>query len=113
LRNRSKSEKQGRFIEGLRSGTDTNAYFGMVVSYWEMCRRLSFRRVEQDLFIKAARLLFCWERLRDFVPAYREMQKSSTEWKNLETVANDFIQKWNAQSPGGLRSFFRRVPAEP
>ena len=99
------------FMKVCAPGTDTNAYFRMVVSYWEMVASFVTSGVlSEDVFYQSGReLLFCWERLRDFVPAYRETCKNLTEWKNLEAVANDFIQKWNAQSPGAYEAFSARV----
>ncbi len=99
------------FMKVCAPGTDENAYFRMVVTYWEMVASFVTSGVlSEDLFYQSGReLLFCWERLRDFAPVYRASAKSSIEWKNLETVANDFIQKWNAQSPGAYEAFSARV----
>ncbi len=99
------------FTRVCAPGTDTNAYFRMVISYWEMVASFVTSGVlNEDLFFQSGReLLFCWERLRDIVPAYRQTAGNPNEWRNLETVANAFIQKWNAQSPGAYEAFSARV----
>jgi hypothetical protein len=99
------------FMTVCAPGTDANAYFRMVVSYWEMVASFVTSGVlNDDLFYQSGReLLFCWVRLSQIVPAYREAAKNPNEWKNLETVANAFIQKWNAQSPGAYEAFSARV----
>jgi hypothetical protein len=99
------------FMTVCAPGTDANAYFRMVVSYWEMVASFVTSGVlNDDLFFQSGReLLYVWVRLSQIVPAYREAAKNPNEWKNLETVANAFIQKWNADSPGAYEAFSARV----
>jgi hypothetical protein len=82
-------------------GGQENAYFRMVVSYWEMVASLIASGVlNQDLFFQSGgEMLFVWERIRELVPAFREMTKNPEAWKNLETVGNAYIQWFQKKGP--------------
>jgi L-rhamnose mutarotase len=88
-------------------GSKENAYFRMVVSYWEMAASFVTSGVlNQDLFLQTnGELLFVWERVRQIAPAFREMMKNPEAWKNLETVANAFIENMKSKSPDAYAAF--------
>jgi hypothetical protein len=92
-------------------GSEQNASYRMVTSYWEMVSSfLTSGVLNETLFFQSGReLLFCWERVRDIAPAVREANGNPNEWKNLETAAGRFISWWNAQSPGAYEKFGKRV----
>lgn len=92
-------------------GSEPNAYFRMVISYWEMVAGFVTSGVlSQELFFQSGReLLFAWERFRDIVPALREAYKDPMAYKNLETVAEAFIEWLNRRSPGAYEAFSARV----
>jgi hypothetical protein len=71
-------------------GSEENAFYRMVVSYWEMAASLVTAGVlHEKLFTQNSReLLFVWERIRGMMPALRETFKNSNLASNLETVAN-------------------------
>lgn len=82
-------------------GSQENAYFRMVVSYWEMAASLVTSGVlNQELFFQSGgELLFVWERLRQMVPAFRAMSKNPEAWKNVETVGKAYIQWMQNKGP--------------
>jgi L-rhamnose mutarotase len=88
-------------------GSQENAYFRMVVSYWEMAASLVTAGVlNQDLFFQTnGELLFVWERVRDLVSASRAMFKNPNAWRNLETVGNAFIKLMEANGPEAYPAF--------
>ena len=88
-------------------GTEENAYFRMVVSYWEMVAALVTSGVlNEDLFLETnGELLFVWERVRELVPAFRAMMKNPNAWRNLETVGNAFIKRVEANGPEAYPTF--------
>ena len=90
---------------------DTNAYFRMVVSYWEMTASFITAGVlNEELFFQSGlELLFCWERIRDLVPEARAQFKNENLYKNLETVATRLIQHLEKNSPGAYAAFSARV----
>jgi hypothetical protein len=88
-------------------GTQENAYFRMVVSYWEMVAALVTSGVlNQDLFFQTnGELLFVWERVRELLPAYRATTKNPNSWRNLETVGNAFVKWMEANGPEAYSTF--------
>jgi len=92
-------------------GTDVNASYRMVTTYWEMVASFVTGGVlNAELFYQSGReLLFCYERMRDFLPHLRQAFSNPNEFKNLETVAQGYIAWWNAQSPGAYDAFSKRV----
>jgi hypothetical protein len=92
-------------------GSDHNAYYRMVTSYWEMVASFITSGVlNQELFFQSGReLLFVWERVRDLLPAVRQANKDARSMKNLEKVAEAYIQWLNEQAPGSYEAFSQRV----
>jgi hypothetical protein len=92
-------------------GSETNASYRMVVTYWEMVASfLTLGVLNAELFYQSGReLLFVWERVRDLVPAMRDAYKHSGELKNLEDAAAAYITWWNKRSPGAYDAFSKRV----
>jgi hypothetical protein len=92
-------------------GSEPNASYRMLTSYWEMVASFITSGVlNQELFFQSNReILFVWERVRDLAPAYRAAIASPIEWKNLEMVADAYIQWWNQRAPGAYDAFVKRV----
>ena len=92
-------------------GTDENASFRMVTTYWDMAASLVTNGVlNEGLFYDSGReLLFVWERSKDYVAAFRQANKDSTYLKNLETVGNSFATRYRIASPEGYEAFVKRV----
>jgi len=93
------------------SGSEQNASFRMVTTYWEMVASfLTSGVLNAELFYQSGReLLFTWERVRDVVPAIREVNKHPRELKNLEDAATTYIGWWNSHAPGAYDAFSKRV----
>ena len=92
-------------------GSEPNASFRMVTTYWEMVASfLTSGVMNAELFYQSGReMLFVWERVRDIVPAIREANKNTRELKNLEDAAGSYITWWNAHAPGAYDAFSKRV----
>ena len=92
-------------------GSDENAYYRMVISYWEMVASFITSEVlNQELFFQSGReLLFVWERICGLLPHVREMAKDPALFQNLEKVALSYIQWMNANSPDSYSAFSARV----
>ena len=88
-------------------GSETNAYWRMVTSYWEMAASFITGGVlNQELFFQSGgELLFVWERVRDLVPSIRQMFKNPHMMGNLETVAKAHIAYMNSRSPEAYPAF--------
>jgi hypothetical protein len=92
-------------------GSDENAYFRMVMSYWEMVASFVTSGVlNEKLFFQSGReLLFVWEKTRDLVPLVRESRHDSSAYKNLETVAVSCANWMNANAAGSYEAFSARA----
>lgn len=94
-------------------GSEANASYRMVTSYWEMVGSFITGGVlNAELFYQSGReLLFCYARIRHVLPELRVKLGNASELKNLETVAEGFIAWWHAQSPGAYDAFCKRIGA--
>jgi hypothetical protein len=94
-------------------GSEPNASYRMVTSYWEMVGSFITDGVlNSELFYKSGReLLFVYARLRHVLPAIREKFENPSELKNLEVAALGFIAWWNDQHPGAFEAFCTRIGA--
>ena len=92
-------------------GSEPNASYRMLTSYWEMVASFITSGVlNQELFFQSNReFLFVWERVRDLVPDFRKAFSSPIDLKNLELVSQAYIGWWGAQAPGGYEAFSKRV----
>jgi hypothetical protein len=92
-------------------GTDENAFFRMVTTYWDMVGSFVTSGVlnEALLYESGRELLVVWERSRDYVAAYRAATREQTFLRNLETVGNSFANRFRTVSPDGYESFVKRV----
>jgi hypothetical protein len=99
------------FLALCPPGSEPNASYRMVTTYWEMVASfLTSGVLNNELFYQSGReLLFVWERLRDIVPAVRDANKHSREVKNLEEAATAYIAWWNHTTPGAYDAFSKRV----
>ena len=104
-----------RTIEEFRTlcpaGSDANASYRMVTTYWEMVASfLTSGVLNPELFYQSGReLLFTWERVRDILPALRDSYKHPRELRNLEDAASAYIAWWSQTAPGAYEAFSQRV----
>jgi len=96
-------------------GSEANAHFRLVISYWDMVASFITSRVlNERLFFQSGReLLFVWEKVRDLVPQVRVANKDDFILKNLETVANSFIKWMEGQAPECYNAYKNRLRAVP
>jgi hypothetical protein len=92
-------------------GSEPNASYRMVTTYWEMVASfLTSNVLHAELFHQSGReLLFVWERVRDILPTVREKYGNPRELKNLEDAAAAYITWWNHTAPGAYEAFSKRV----
>lgn len=100
-----------QFQKVCAPGTDENASFRMVTTYWDMAASFVTHGVlDEALFYDSGReLLFVWERARDYVAAFRQANNDRTYLRNLETVGNSFANRFRTASPDGYEAFIKRV----
>ena len=92
-------------------GSDENASYRMVVTYWDMVGSfVSSGVLHRDLFFQSGReLLLVWERMRDILPAVRQQYKDPQLWPHLEAVGNEFAAHFKNRSPEAYDAFLTRV----
>ena len=93
------------------AGSDDNASYRMVTTYWEMVASFITSGVlHRELFFQSGReLLLVWERMRDLAPLVREANRDATFLANTEAVAHEFTEWWERRSPGAPAAFSTRV----
>ena len=89
-------------------GSEENASYRMVVTYWEMAASLVATGVlNAELFFASnLEMLFVWEKIRILLPEVRAAQKNPMLYRHLEQVATEFLDHMNAGSPGWYDGFF-------
>jgi len=92
-------------------GSEPNASYRMLTSYWEMVASFITHGVlHQELFFEGNReFLFVWERVRDVVPELRKAFSNPIDLKHLELISDAYIQWWSRQAPGAYEVFSKRV----
>jgi L-rhamnose mutarotase len=92
-------------------GSDANAYFRQVTSYWEMVASFVNNGVLNfDIFAQSGNeLLFVYERLKHILPAMREASGNPKSLGNLEAVAHMMIDRMHQAGPKAYESFAARV----
>ena len=92
-------------------GTDENASYRMVVTYWDMVASFITGGVlNKELFFQSGReLLVVWERMRDLLPEIRQRQKDPLLWSHLEGVGNEFAAYFKERSGEGYDAFVARI----
>lgn len=92
-------------------GSDENASFRMVTSYWDLAASFVTSGVlHKELFFQSGReLLLVWERVRALVPSMRDAYQDAHYLRHLEAVGNEFAAWWKKDSPGAYEAFVKRV----
>lgn len=92
-------------------GSPQDAYFRMVVTYWEMAASFITAGVlHQELFLQSGQeLLFVWEKIRDILPEWRTAYGNPKIMANVETVAKAAIEFMNRGNAQGYEAFSTRV----
>lgn len=96
-------------------GSQQNAYYRMVVSYWEMVASFITSGVLHDeLFFQSGQeLLLTWTRVKPFIADTRKAFGNPMAFKNLETIGEQFIAYWNRTAPGAYEAFHARIGVRP
>ena len=88
-------------------GSEQNAYFRMVVGYWEMAASFVAHGIlNEDLFFEnSGEFLFVWERTRHILADWREMMKNPDIGRNTEVVAKRYIEWMNRRAPEAYSAY--------
>ena len=85
-------------------GTETGAFTGMVIGYWEQaCALLNYGLLHEDLFFETSGEFFgVWELLKPVVPEFRERFADKHLLANLEKAAQSYEAWSERRSPGHI-----------
>ncbi|MBI2819017.1 MAG: hypothetical protein HYX73_03480 [Acidobacteria bacterium] len=85
------------FMELYPPGTDHNAYFRQVVTYWDLVAAIVNRgMIDEDLFFETTgEAMLIWLRVREVALEMRTARKNPLYLRNLETLAEK-QEKWLA-----------------
>lgn len=99
------------FMAQCPLGSENNTSFRMVTSYWDMVASFITSGVlHQELTLQnGGELLFVWTKVRNVVPAIRELLKNPRFLANLETVGIAAINRMNEADPLAYETFVERI----
>ncbi len=85
-------------------GTESGAFAGMVMSYWEQaCALLNYGLLHEDLFFETSGEFFgVWELLKPVIPQARERFANKYFLANLEKAAQRFETWTERRAPGHI-----------
>lgn len=94
----------GSFAEAMEkypSGSDQNAYFRMVGTYWDMAASFVVKGIlHEDLFFEnSGEMLIVWEKMKPFIEDLRKIRKNPLLYRNLERGAQKQIEWLNRNAP--------------
>jgi hypothetical protein len=89
-------------LEKFPPGSDHNAYFRMVLGYWDMAASFVTRGVvhEELFFENSLEMLAVWERSKGFIEDVRNIRNNPLFFLNLEKAAKKHIEWLTKQAPG-------------
>jgi len=92
-------------------GSEENASFRMVTSYWELVASFITSGVlNKELFFQSGReLLLVYERLRDVLPSMRAAYQDPHYLRHLEAVGTEFAAYFQGQSAEAYAAFVKRI----
>ena len=92
-------------------GSDEDAYFRMVTSYWDMAASfVTSGAVNKELFVQSAgELLFVWEKTKGTILDGRKAMANPNYLANLEAVAQAVIARMNSGNPQAYEKFSARI----
>jgi uncharacterized protein DUF4760 len=94
-------------------GSDENAFYRQVTTYWEMVALIVNRgMLDEDLYFEStAESLLVWLRVKNVVQELRKLRKNPLMLRNLEILAEKH-EKWlNSRAPEALGEIRKHMEA--
>jgi hypothetical protein len=106
-----KPKSMAEFQQVCPPGSEPNAFFRQVASYWDMAGSFVTAGVLNDelLYQNNRELLFVWLRVEPIIGELRGAFKDPNYMKNLETVAKGLMDYLNKSHPETVQAFKARV----
>jgi hypothetical protein len=92
-------------------GSDQDAYFRMVTSYWDMAGSfVTSGVINKELFLQSAgEALYVWEKTKGTIADSRDAMANPNYLSNLENLAEALIHRMNNANPKAYETFAARV----
>jgi hypothetical protein len=99
------------FSELYPAGSEPNAHFRQVVSYWDMVAAIVNRgMLDEDLFFETTgEAMLTWLRVKDVALQMREARKNPLYLKNLEMLAERQEQWMATRAPAAMEETHRMI----
>ena len=112
-----KAETFDEAMKLMQPGSESSAYTGMVIGYWEQaCALLNYGLLHEGLFFETSPEFFdVWERLKKVVPEFRQKFGDKHMLENLEKAAERYEAWAERRSPGSIakmRDFMKQEQAQ-
>lgn len=110
---RFKAKNVAELHELCPPGSEENAFFRQVLTYWDMVSAIVKRDVlEKELFFETnGEITAVWEKVRHLIPELRNEFDNQAFLENLEEVATLREAYLNVKAPGYLKSLRERLGA--
>jgi len=101
-------------MEKYPPGSEHNAYFRMVGTYWDMAGSFVVRGILHDelFFENSGELLIVWEKMKNFIFDLRKIRKNPMLYRNLEKAADKHLEWLNRNAPDayeGILAMLKRL----
>ena len=108
-----KVSNMDEFNELCPMGSQENAYFRMVVSYWDMVASFLVRKaLHRRLFYESGgEMIFVWARVEPLLKAFREIFQDPSVLRNYESAVKDYIKWKEKRCPGAWENIKARANA--
>ncbi|HET9400617.1 MAG TPA: hypothetical protein VFO34_06675 [Candidatus Acidoferrales bacterium] len=95
------------------AGSEENASFRMVTSYWEMaCGLLNRGLMDDELFFENnTEFWIVWQRLKNLAPLARTAYNNPRLYRNIESAVGRIEAYWQRTMPGYLETQTKRIAA--
>ena len=99
------------YLKKYPPGSEQDAFFRMVVTYWEMVGSMvNSGLIKQDFFFQNTGEFFgVWEKTKHMVPDARNAFKNPHLWKNLEQMAATYEEWMAKRAPEAIGAYRERL----
>lgn len=96
-------------------GSEDNARFRMVISYWDMAASMVNHGLikEEFFFENTTEFWIVWQKTKPLVEDAREARKNPSIWKNLETLCDKFEAWMTGRAPEALDALRKFIADRP
>jgi hypothetical protein len=98
----------------MAPGTESAAFVGMVIGYWEQaCALLNYGLLHEELFFETSGEFFgVWELLKPVIPEFRKRFADPQMLSNLEKAAQRYEAWSERRSPGSVAAMRQYMQQE-